>query len=537
MKLADLRNKVTNAYNQISKQNRELIAAKLRKDSSATIYFGAAVEKLDDATIKERMIDVFATIIAQAYDRATSLRKGKPTHLPSPQSMVLTLARFYVENEDITLSKLNEISIALGWYIALVNEPNLLQKYNLPKQITELEPEQLLHTYNQIARYSDTYQVELVNRYKEIIDFLTQNGEEFWEKEYGVIFKPSSYEINAKVLQLASDRLFICTALNPIFHDTYYPYYVLVVNPAYKGDGNVHYIKDGVKGYSGMEFYLTTFSDKHPYQKGLFAQFRSQYNIATPLSFIESRRYLRDFMEFLWKRKDLQPHISKLIDLYKQHPAYLFDENAMKRFVENELFDFKNINDSPGAREAVAYFYSKIDNRSFIEGLTPLIGAAVETVMDSGEDPNYKNVLPVLVEFMVKNNYAMKKIEEAVIEAVHRKAENILKFTPEDHIRYMAIHFAHKNIPSNSEEEGRDFAEQIYYNIIRPQITGTSPYAIMFKRFIYSIILAEMKGILKNKINQVVKEMEEEFGFGDISLADFDWGGGEEDEDSFEIEL
>jgi hypothetical protein len=46
-----------------------------------------------------------------------------------------------------------------------------------------------------------------------------------------------------------------------------------------------------------------------------------------------------------------------------------------------------------------------------------------------------------------------------------------------------------------------------------------------------------MKGILKNKINQVVKEMEEEFGFGDISLADFDWGGGEEDEDSFEMEL
>lgn len=91
--------------------------------------------------------------------------------------------------------------------------------------------------------------------------------------------------------------------------------YVLVVNPAYKGDGNVHYIKDGIKGYSGMEFYLATFSDKHPYQKGLFSQFRSQYNIATPLSFIESRRYLRDFMEFLWKRKDLQPHISKLIDL------------------------------------------------------------------------------------------------------------------------------------------------------------------------------------------------------------------------------
>lgn len=209
----------------------------------------------------------------------------------------------------------------------------------------------------------------------------------------------------------------------------------------------------------------------------------------------------------------------------------------MKRFVENELFDFKNINDSPGAREVVAYFYSKIDNRSFIEGLTPLIGAAVETVMESGEDPNYKNVLPVLVELMVKNNYVMKKIEEGVIEAVHRKAENILKFTPEDHIRYMSIHFAHKNIPSNSEEEGRDFAEQIYYNIIRPQITGTSPYAIMFKRFIYSIILAEMKGIFKNKINQVVKEMEEEFGFGDISLADFDWGDGEEDEDSFEMEL
>jgi len=542
----ELRENIEKTFNNFSEKNKNVALTKLRDDPTAASYFGAAPSNLTRQDLQKRFIDIIQSFATQALERAQAFKKENPNiSIPNPIIFATHLMRFYINYSDINLHHLNEISIALGWYTAVKNKPKLLAQFNLPRDIVQLDPKVLLKTYRSISGAENIYVQELKFRYEQLLEKLEKSDVPHEIFTYGVVFKPRSASEASQFLNIAADRMFICVALNQEFHELYSPYYVLVVDPAYNQDHPPHYFIRGLKGYAGMEFYVATFSDKHKFAPGLFMQLRNQFNIAVPLQHISERKYLKHFLEYLYENKpEVKKMVNKGFNILKDHPPYVYNREALKHFVENEILNPHDVEKSPILKEVIVFFYSFVSPQKFIEELKLFIKHIVDNFLEKNIKPNATMVFNELVDTLSKSTYFDDTLEDIIIETIHRNVENKLKFTPEDHILYLYTKYQKGGNMVSVETAGRKFAEDLYHDLVRKNLFGKNEKTISIRTLLFTALLKEEYGLVKDTIEKITIELErqkEEELEEEIYLEDEELGEYLEDEDeedtSFEFEI
>jgi len=533
----------------------EKLKTKMLKDGEGmNAYFAGDISLYTPQLMLQFLALVFASLTEKAQNSAyfwmvkngidKNTAKGK---LPAPNTLALYLVRVYMKQDDFKLKEIAELADALGWYFAMKEMKNAFKRLELSADINQVSPDVLLQKY-QAYTSQTAFELILKERYSELEKFIDEARMDHVYFDFGVLVKPRNQEEAHKVLSHIADKIFICTALNQRYHDVYSPYFIFVVDP-----DTGRFIENGFKGYSGCEFYVITFATTAPamftggisgIEIGLFAQLRNQYNVAVNYNYIDAHPYLPTVLRWIAKeRSDIQQNLKKLIEMYSKYAPYLtgnssLDSMRMKLFVQQEIFDFSNPDSfasSKGIAEFVAYFIYRMGKETFLRHfyITARL-VALDLKSKKGIDflktrEGRETLYRMTVERMASDRIYDDYVYEALLDTIQRKAENVIKVLPEDHVRWIAIHVFKTAVPrGDSEEDGREYAQIVYDQMFRPYFESLGK--TMFLAILFNRTLSNFEGAVKNTLDVVINEVEKASEEED-EVIDFGFDFGEEDEE------